>query len=247
MPQIIGIIPARFASTRFPGKPLADIGGKPMIQRVYEQCLKSSHLDQVVVATDDSRIAATVKQFGGEVSMTRPDHQSGTDRIAEVAQTMAEDTIILNIQGDEPFIDPNTIDQLAALMLQNAAPIATAAIALTDPSAIFDPNVVKVVFTNNFSALYFSRSPIPYQRNLDKDDWPKKGRFYKHIGIYAFRQKALQILSKAPQETLEKQESLEQLRWLALGYKIKVLLTQQESIGIDTPEDLEKIKPYIHD
>lgn len=247
MPQIIGIIPARYASSRFPGKPLVDIGGKPMIQRVYEQCLKSRQLDQVIVATDDARIAAAIRNFGGKVSMTSSQHLSGTDRIAEVAKSMAEDTILVNIQGDEPFINPKTIDQLVELMIETAAPIGTAAIALTDPRAIFDPNVVKVVFSRKQSALYFSRSPIPYQRNVSRESWLEKGQFYKHIGIYAFRQKALQSVSKADPEALEQQESLEQLRWLALGYDIKIMLTDQESIGIDSPEDLKKIKPYIND
>ncbi|HKK75796.1 MAG TPA: 3-deoxy-manno-octulosonate cytidylyltransferase [Saprospiraceae bacterium] len=247
MPQIIGIIPARYASSRFPGKPLVDIGGKPMIQRVYEQCLKSRQLDQVMVATDDGRIAEAVRNFGGEVAMTSSQHPSGTDRIAEVAKSMAEDTILVNIQGDEPFINPKTIDQLIELMIETAAPIGTAAIPLTDPKAIFDPNVVKVVFSRKQSALYFSRSPIPYQRNVSKESWLEKGQFYKHIGIYAFRQKALQSVSKAEPEALERQESLEQLRWLALGYDIKIVLTDQESIGIDSPEDLKKIKPYIND
>lgn len=247
MQQIIGIIPARYASTRFPGKPLVDIAGKPMIQRVYEQCLKSEQLHQVMVATDDARIAAAVRQFGGSVAITRADHPSGTDRIAEVASSMDEDTILVNIQGDEPFINPKTIDHLVELMLSTQAPIATAAIAIADQKAIFDPNVVKVVFSQKRSALYFSRSPIPHQRSVPPDSWLEQGHFYKHIGIYAFRQKVLQAVSQAAPEDLEQQESLEQLRWLALGYQIKVLLTNQESIGIDTPEDLDKIKPFMYD
>lgn len=247
MEQIIGIIPARYASSRFPGKPLVDIGGKPMIQRVYEQCRKSKQLDQVIVATDDERIAEAVRQFGGQVVMTSDQHLSGTDRMAEAAASTAEDAILVNIQGDEPFINPHTIDQLVILLKSSTASIATAAIALNDLQAIFDPNVVKVIFSKQHSALYFSRSPIPHQRGIARDQWLAKGHFFKHIGIYAFRQKALQEVSRAKPEALEQQESLEQLRWLVLGYEIKVLLTDQESIGIDTPEDLQKIKPFIHD
>lgn len=247
MEQIIGIIPARYASSRFPGKPLVDIGGKPMIQRVYEQCLKSKNLHQVIVATDDERIADVVRQFDGQVVMTSEQHLSGTDRMAEVAASMEEDTILVNIQGDEPFINPDTIDQLVALLQSSTAAIATAAIAIRDRRSIFDHNVVKVVFSNQHSALYFSRSPIPHQRGVPEDQWLDNGQFFKHIGIYAFRQKALQAVSKAKPAQLEQQESLEQLRWLVLGHEIKVLLTDQESIGIDTPEDLQKIKPFIHD
>lgn len=247
MEQIIGIIPARYASSRFPGKPLVNIGGKPMIQRVYEQCLKSKYLNQVIVATDDGRIAEAVRQFGGQVVMTSDQHLSGTDRMAEVAASMKEDTILVNIQGDEPFINPDTIDQLVVLLKSSTASIATAAMVITDQQSIFDANVVKVVLSGQYAALYFSRSPIPHQRGVPRDKWLEEGQFFKHIGIYAFRQKALQEVSKAKPAALEQQESLEQLRWLVLGHEIKVLLTDQESIGIDTPEDLQKIKPFIHD
>lgn len=245
MQQIIGVIPARYASSRFPGKPLVDIGGKTMVQRVYERCRMAELLTDVIVATDDERIFEVVQGFGGHVVMTRDDHISGTDRIAEVAEPFHESAILINIQGDEPFIDPKVIDGLAKLMLTNEAEIATAALALADHESIFDPNVVKVVFDSKGKALYFSRSPIPHQRNTPRGLWLDKGSFFKHIGIYAFRQKTLQIISKAPAGKLEQQESLEQLRWLELGYTIQIMLTEKESIGIDTPEDLDKIKHLI--
>jgi len=247
MQQIIGIIPARFASTRFPGKPLVDIGGKPMIQRVYEQCLRSRLLTAVVVATDDERIAQVVLNFGGQVKITGVDHQSGTDRIAEVARQFPEDALLVNIQGDEPFIDPDTIDRLLRLMLDSGAEIGTAAVPIREQERIFDPNTVKVVFNKQQSALYFSRSPIPYQRNVTRLDWLSRGEFFQHLGLYAFRQKTLQEISRARSVPLEEQEALEQLRWLYLGYDIKVVLVQEAAIGIDTPEDLQKINPSMYE
>ena len=245
MQTIIGVIPARYASSRFPGKPLVDIGGKTMIQRVYERCRMAEALTEIIVATDDERIFQAVQNFGGKVVMTSAHHISGTDRMAEVASSYEERAIFINIQGDEPFIDPGVINNLAQLMVANQAEIATAAIGLHNHDAIFDPNVVKVVFDRNGRALYFSRSPIPHQRNTPRGLWIEKGSFYKHIGIYAFRQKTLQEISKAKPGLLEQQESLEQLRWMELGYPIQILLTDHESIGIDTPEDLEKIKHLL--
>ncbi|GAB5551346.1 MAG: 3-deoxy-manno-octulosonate cytidylyltransferase [Saprospiraceae bacterium] len=243
--QCIGIIPARFASSRFPGKPLIDLGGKYMIQRVYEQCLKSQYLDQVIVATDDERIYDAVQSFGGLAQMTKADHQSGTDRIAEVASTYLGEDIIINIQGDEPFIEPELIDALIEPLKLNKAQIATAAVKIKSTTAVFDPNVVKVVFNHSKSALYFSRSPIPYQRDRKPEDWLSNGHYFKHIGIYAFKQASLMEVSNAEVSILEQQESLEQLRWLDIGKRIFVHLTDHESIGIDSPKDLEKIKHLL--
>lgn len=243
--KCIGIIPARFASTRFPGKPLVDINGKYMIQRVFEQCQKSERLDEVIVATDDHRIYDTVLSFGGKVQMTKANHQSGTDRIAEVARNFSAEDIIVNIQGDEPFIAPTLIDALIAPLKKGQAQIATAAVQIKTSEAIFNPNVVKVVFNQQQSALYFSRSAIPYQRGKEQENWIKSGSYFKHIGIYAFVQATLLEVSNTPISALEQQESLEQLRWLDLGKRIHVHQTEHESIGIDTPADLEKIKDLL--
>lgn len=236
----LGIIPARFASTRFPGKPLADILGKTMIQRVYEQSALSG-LDEIVVATDDERIFKHVKAFGGAAAMTSATHLSGTDRCAEVARLAqyAGFEIIVNIQGDEPFIQPEQIDLAGAFLAQNKNySIATLARQITTTEEIFNANVVKVVFDKKRQALYFSRAAIPHQRNHPRENWPESGIFYKHIGLYAFRRQALLEVSTLPVGCLEKGESLEQLRWLENGYKIGVELTDFESFGIDTPEDL---------
>ena len=243
--RCIGIIPARFASTRFPGKPLVNLGGTYMIQRVYEQCQKSQLLDEVIIATDDQRIYEVAQQFGGSVKMTRPDHQSGTDRIAEIAATYRAEDIIVNIQGDEPFIDPKLVDALILPLKEAQAQITTAAVLIGDSDAIFDPNVVKVVFNQKKSALYFSRSPIPFQRGSAKEQWLTNGQYFKHIGIYAFLQSTLLEISQAKVSELEKQEALEQLRWLDLGKTIYVHQTRHESIGIDTPDDLRKIKHLL--
>lgn len=243
--QCIGIIPARFASSRFPGKPLIDLGGKYMIQRVYEQCQQSKYLDEVIVATDDQRILDAVQRFGGKVQMTRSDHQSGTDRIAEIAANYKQDDLIVNIQGDEPFIEPELIDALIKPLREAKAQIATAAVPIQETNAVFDPNIVKVVFNQKKSALYFSRSPIPYQRDQQQENWLKNGQYFKHIGIYAFTQATLIELSQTEPSILEQQESLEQLRWLDIGKTIFVHQTNYESIGIDTPDDLAKIKHLL--
>lgn len=244
--QVHGIIPARFASTRFPGKPLALINGKAMIQRVYEQCQQSGALNQVIVATDDDRIASFVKNFGGKVQMTSSHHQSGTDRIAEIAKTLPGDDIIINIQGDEPFIDPRLIDQVAAPLLLQKAQIVSAAKQIEEEEALNNPNIVKVVISQNQHALYFSRHPIPYQRGVKPEDWLKTGKFYQHIGIYGFQASILKDLSKLDLSPLEQQESLEQLRWLDNGYSIFMQITSFESFGIDTPEDLQKLENHEH-
>mgnify|MGYP001176859191 FL=1 len=236
----LGIIPARFASTRFPGKPLVDILGKTMIRRVFEQASQAG-ISRVVVATDDERIFNHVKNFSGEVVMTSPDHLSGTDRCAEIANLprYADFEIIVNIQGDEPFIRPGQIDQVVEFLVQNETfSIATLARQISNQDELFNPNVVKVVFDNNQQALYFSRAAIPFLRNIPQETWLREGEFYKHIGLYAFRRQVLVEIAALPVGGLEKNESLEQLRWLENGYKIGIALTDFESFGIDTPDDL---------
>jgi len=241
--KIIGIIPARFASSRFPGKPLADIGGKSMIQRVYEQVQKAKSLSKVVVATDDSRIFDHVVGFGGEVYMTAENHPSGTDRCYEALQKAGGSSkydYIINIQGDEPFIDPETVEQMAKL-LDFKTEIATAVKKINDYETLFDPNVVKAVLTMRKQCLYFSRQTVPYVRGHEPETWLEHADFYKHIGLYAYRNDVLEQISHLPPSPLENTEKLEQLRWLGYGYKIYATITNYESIGIDTPEDLEKL------
>lgn len=239
--KTLGIIPARYASTRFPGKPLVDIDGKSMIRRVYEQVCAASLIDEVVVATDDARIYEHVQAFGGKVQMTASSHRSGTDRCAELADQMSQFDIVVNIQGDEPFINPGQIDQvIQPLMEQPKVEIATLAKRLKDQDALFDPNVVKVVFNQKRQALYFSRSTIPYLRDVPTTQWLDQAKFYKHIGIYGFRREVLLELAKLVPGILEQYESLEQLRWLEAGYSIHVGVTQWETFGIDRPEDLTR-------
>ena len=240
--RILGVIPARYASTRFPGKPLVDIQGKSMIQRVYEQAKKTSSIEQVIVATDDQRIFDHVTAFGGEVMITSMNHRSGTDRCAEVAARFPEFEFVINIQGDEPFIHPRQIDLTVAPLLKNSkAQIATLAKQITEIKMLHDPNIVKVICTLNGRALYFSRNPIPFVRDQQPENWLKAGRFYKHIGLYAFKNSILQEVAQLPPGRLEKMESLEQLRWLENGFSIEVSFTKEETIGIDRPEDLEGI------
>lgn len=241
--KALGVIPARYESTRFPGKPLVNIQGKSMIARVYERCRQAKALDQVIVATDDQRIYDHVRSFGGEVMMTSKSHRSGTDRCAEVAAQHREVEIVVNIQGDEPFIDPKQIDQLVQLFEgSSSVDIATLAKQIDSEKALMDPNIVKVVFNRQAEALYFSRSTIPFVRNLASSQWLRHHDFYKHIGIYAFKNEVLQKCAQLPQGRLEIMESLEQLRWLEAGYNIRVGLTKLETMGIDTPEDLEKFE-----
>lgn len=245
--KIIGIIPARFASSRFPGKPLADIGGKSMIQRVYEQVQKAKSLSKVVVATDDSRIFDHVSGFGGEVYMTAENHPSGTDRCFEALQKAGGSSkydYIINIQGDEPFIDPDTIEQMAKL-LDFKTEIATAVKKINDYETLFDPNVVKAVLTMRKQCLYFSRQTVPFVRGHEPKTWLEHADFYKHIGLYAYRNDVLEQISHLPPSPLENTEKLEQLRWLGYGYKIYATITSYESIGVDTPEDLEKLNKRL--
>lgn len=238
MPKIIGIIPSRFASTRFPGKPLADIAGKPMIQRVYEQAKACDLLSEVIVATDDDRIQKCVSAFGGKVEMTSENHTNGTERCAEVAKRN-EAEYYINIQGDEPFIKPEQIGSLATI-LDGKVELGTLVKKIVDPSLLDNPNTMKVVLSREKNALYFSRACVPYLRDHPKSEWLNHHTFYKHIGIYAYRKDVLAEIVKLPQGDLEKAESLEQLRWLEKGYQIKIAETKLETIGIDAPEDVER-------
>ena len=237
--KVLGIIPARYGSTRFPGKPLAMIGGKTMIRRTYEQVLKSS-LDAMVVATDDIRIFDEVQGFGGRAVMTRGDHRSGTDRGREAFGLIeARFDAVVNIQGDEPFIDPKQIDQVAELIRQPQVSLATLAKKIDDPARVHDPNTVKVVFDDDGNALYFSRHGIPFVRGAEPSQWIQKTDYYQHIGIYAYKADTLKAIAQMPAGRLEQAESLEQLRWLENGLKIKVAVTDiATSYGIDTPDDL---------
>ena len=242
--KIIGIIPARYASTRFPGKPLVDIQGKSMIQRVYEQCGKAAKLSSILIATDDQRIFDHVQSFGGKAWMTSPEHQSGTDRCAEIIQAgkAGEWDAVINIQGDEPYIHPEQIDMLCVLLEDKNVSIATLVKKINDSSELFNHNNVKVVLNNKMDAIYFSRSPIPYNRNFPEQEWLKHSTYYKHIGIYGYKTKTLAEISGLAKTNLEITESLEQLRWIENGYQIKAAVTNLESVAIDTPDDLLKIK-----
>jgi len=243
--NIIGIIPARYASTRFPAKPLVEIGGKSMIRRVYEQAGKAKLLSQVVVATDNKEIFDHVKSFGGNVVMTREEHPSGTDRCFEALEkTSGKFDFVINIQGDEPFIHPEQIDLLASA-LNKETELATLVKKIEDKETLFNPNTPKVIFNKNKEAIYFSRQTIPYIRGAEPEQWLSKAEFYKHIGIYAYRSDILKAITSLETGSLEKSESLEQLRWLENGFKIKVEITTYESVGIDVPADLEKIKDLI--
>ncbi|MDN5201408.1 3-deoxy-manno-octulosonate cytidylyltransferase [Fulvivirgaceae bacterium BMA10] len=243
--KILGIIPARYGSTRFPAKALALLGKKTIVQRVYEQALKAKSLDKVIIATDHSKIYDHVIGFGGEVTMTSQDHRSGTDRCHEAFSKEKDHfDYIINIQGDEPFIDPKQIDLLARCF-DNSVQLATLIKRISDAKILFDPNVVKVITNTNSEAIYFSRETIPHLRGVDKAKWLEKHSYYKHIGIYGYRADILKSITKLSASSLEKAESLEQLRWIENGYKIRVAETQIEAIGIDTPEDLEKAKELI--
>lgn len=243
--KILGIIPARFASTRFPEKALVDIGGKSMVQRVYEQASKSNILSKVVVATDHKKIFNHVENFGGRVVMTSENHLSGTDRCMEAFQNIGEAfDFIINIQGDEPFIKPEQIELLARILTPETQ-LATLAKKITDNETLFNFNTPKLIWNDKMEALYFSRHTIPYLRGIAQEEWLSKHDFYKHIGIYAYRVDVLKAITKLKPSSLEQAESLEQLRWLENGYKIKVALTEFESIGIDTPEDLLKVNLMI--
>ena len=242
--KFIGIIPARYGSTRFPGKPLADIRGKPMIRWVYEQASKV--LDTVFVATDDRRIYQVVEDFGGRVVMTSPIHKSGTDRCAEALllaehECGADFDVILNVQGDEPFIEPSQLELLTECFDNPHTQIATLIKTTDSAEAILDPNRPKVVINANQEALYFSRTPIPFIRGKESISWAEYHTFYLHIGLYGYRKEVLLQITRLPQSPLELAESLEQLRWIENGYRIMTRTTIHDSFGIDTPEDLSRI------
>jgi 3-deoxy-manno-octulosonate cytidylyltransferase (CMP-KDO synthetase) len=238
--NIIGIIPARYASTRFPAKALADIEGKTMIQRVYEQALKSKLLLKVVVATDNELILKHVEGFGGTAIMTSEKHQSGTDRCYEVLEKIGFGyDFVINIQGDEPFIQPQQIDILVNC-LEKGTELATLVKKIDDNETLFNTNTPKVIFNTRQEAIYFSRNTIPFFRGVDEKDWLKHHDFYKHLGIYAYRADILEKITQLPPSNLENAEKLEQLRWLENGFRIKIAITEFDSFGIDTPEDLER-------
>lgn len=243
--KFIAIIPARYASTRFPGKPLATLAGKPVIQHVYEKV--SSVVADTWVATDDDRIFNTVKAFGGKAIMTRTDHKSGTDRIEEAVEKIGgEWDVVINVQGDEPFIHTSQIETVCRCFDDPSTEIATLGKPFGDNiEAISNPNSPKIVIDKRDYALYFSRSVIPYVRGKEAQEWALSYPFLKHIGLYAYRRNVLKEVTRLPQGTLETAESLEQLRWLENGYRIKVGQTDIETIGIDTPEDLEKAEEYV--
>ncbi len=242
--RITAVIPARYASSRFPGKPLADILGQPMIRWVYERTARAAAVDRVIVATDDERIFRAVREFGGEVQMTRVDHATGTDRLAEVAARLETD-LVVNVQGDEPLIDPRMIDQAVAPLSSDASiPMGTLMTPLSSLEEFRNPNVVKVVADKNGFALYFSRAPIPHPRDLAADLALSIGEpaAFKHIGLYVYRRDFLLAYPQLPATPLEKLEKLEQLRALEHGYRIRVAATTLVSQGVDTPEDLERVR-----
>lgn len=246
--SVLAVIPARYASSRFPGKPLVDIAGKTMIQRVYEQAKQA--FDSVVVATDDKRIFDTVENFGGITVMTSNLHQSGTDRCAEALELISIQQnkhfdIVVNIQGDEPFIAPEQLKLLAGCFAQPQTQIATLVKTIKTESELFNANTPKVVLKTDGHAVYFSRSVVPYLRNVEPREWLSQHTFYKHIGIYAYRTSVIKQITKLKQGVLEKAESLEQLRWIENGYSIMTAITEFETYAIDTPNDLQEVNRKI--
>ena len=249
--KFTAVIPARYASTRFPGKPLAMLGGKTVIQRVYEQA--ASVLSEVYVATDDERILSAVEAFGGRAVMTRTDHKSGTDRIEEAVEKIekqgmdkeGQGDVIINIQGDEPFVQPSQIKTLMSLFDDPETQIGTLGKRFESMEAVQNPNSPKIVTDHRGFALYFSRSVIPFIRGIEVEDWLSHYPFLKHLGVYAYRREVLAEVTKLPQGVLEKAESLEQLRWLENGYRIRVGMTEVETVGIDTPADLERAEQFL--
>ena len=242
--KFIGIIPARYASTRFPGKPLALLGGKPVIQHVYEKV--ATMLEAAYVATDDERIYDVVKSFGGQVVMTRTDHKSGTDRIEEAIEKIGgEWDVVVNVQGDEPFVAKSQLDTICHCFDDPTTQIATLGKPFESMEAVQNPNSPKIVVDNMGFAMYFSRSVIPYVRGKEKSSWLTHYPFLKHLGIYAYRKDVLRQVTQLPQSSLEIAESLEQLRWLQNDFKIKVGITDVETVGIDTPQDLERAEEFL--
>ena len=243
--KIIAVIPARYASIRFPGKPLVEIDGKSMIQRVYEQAQQVKSFSEVIIATDDLSIQEHAKSFDAKVMLTSAEHRSGTDRCAEVATRIPDAEIIVNIQGDEPFINPLQIEELITCFKNEETKIATLIKKIVLEEELFNTSTPKVVVDKNLKALYFSRNTIPFQRNFPKDQWLNNHHYYKHIGIYGFRSSTLKEITALPTSSLESSESLEQLRWLENGYTIQTAITEFESFGIDHIEDIEKVLKQI--
>ena len=241
--QVVCIIPSRYESTRFPGKPLADLAGKPMIQHVYERVLKAGSVSFAAVATDDERIFAAVRAFGGRAVMTSPRHRSGTDRIAEAVETMGlrDDDIVVNVQGDQPLFEPSQVDEVVGPLLQDVSiPMSTLIYRIVRGEEITHPNAVKTVFDRNHFALYFSRATIPFVR-----DAARRAEYFKHHGIYAYRRHFLRTFTSLPEGILERLEALEQLRALENGYRIKVVVTRNDSVEVDTAEELERVRRLI--
>ena len=247
--KVLAIIPARYASTRFPGKPLALLGGKPVVRWVWERVSSVEEMTDVVVATDDERIAGAVEAFGGRAMMTGSQHRSGTDRCGEVVERLREEgkeyDVAINVQGDEPFVMPEQLRCLVGCFADKDTCIATLKTAVRNSDELFSPNNVKVVCDLRGRALYFSRQPLPHLRGVDPGKWLEKVRYYKHVGIYAFRTSTLRELVRLPQSPLELSESLEQLRWLENGFEIRVEETAAANIGIDTPEDMAEAERYL--
>ncbi|MBP3356224.1 MAG: 3-deoxy-manno-octulosonate cytidylyltransferase [Rikenellaceae bacterium] len=242
--EFLALIPARYASSRFPGKPLADIGGKPMIERVYERA--AAHFPHCYVATDDSRIYEAVERFGGRVVMTSAEHRSGTDRCREALERVEAQLgrgfdVVVNIQGDEPFVSHEHLSTVRALFDKPSTQIATLVKPFSEGEDIFNPNSPKVVVSAAGEALYFSRSVIPHLRGVERGEWQRSHTYFKHIGLYAYRSEVLREITSLPQGVLERAESLEQLRWLENGYRIAVGVTRTETVAIDTPEDLQRV------
>ena len=241
-PQVVVVIPSRYASTRLPGKPLVSLGGKPMVQHVYERARRAQTVHKVLVATDDQRIMDVVARFGGAARMTRSDHRTGTERIAEVAAHEPAD-IFVNVQGDEPLIDPVSIDiAVGALLEDSEVQVSTVATSIRHAGDIMDPNVVKTVLDFDDNALYFSRAPIPWVRDTQQKIHVK---YWKHLGLYAFRREALREYATLPQGELERIEQLEQLRWLENGWKIRVAEVAHDAVSVDVPEDVARVEKLL--
>ncbi len=243
--MVLAVIPARYASTRFPGKSLADLSGQSLVQRVYASVARCPFLHAVVVATDDERIFTHVLEFGGKAVMTGSDHVSGTDRVAEAARAFPEATIVINVQGDEPFINCDQIQAVVDPFRDTSISICTLATPVREEHALLSPNVVKVVHDDQQKALYFSRHAIPFLREIPVGRWIEQGKHLQHIGLYAYRAAVLQQLTRLPPSPLEIDESLEQLRWLAAGYSIHVGLTPWAALGVDTPADLVAANEWL--
>jgi 3-deoxy-manno-octulosonate cytidylyltransferase (CMP-KDO synthetase) len=244
MSEVVIVIPARYASTRLPGKPLVSLGGKPMIQRVYERARLATKANRVIVATDDDRIVKVVEGFGGEARMTRPDHRTGTERVAEVAAHVPGD-VFVNVQGDEPLLDPAAVDAaIGALLEEPASPIATVATLIKNVADIMDPNVVKTVLDFDDNALYFSRAPIPWVRDTEGKT---RVRHLKHLGLYVFQREVLLEYPTLPQGELERVEQLEQLRWMENGWKIRVAEVEHDAVSVDVPADVARVEQLLRD